>query len=150
MKITSLLTLAIGLVLGLALTSQAHAASATVLEKDSSEFYASGKTRTVKCTISLDSIVITRTFEGMTTTEERSFKVSGPIDAKIDDVSATKAEEKTNKPALDMTYSFVAFKTGSTTPVILSSYDGTTGAEVFNPAPSSGVLREILRTNCGN
>lgn len=148
MKITSFLTLAIGLVLT-AVTSQVHAASATVLEKSSTEFFSGGKVRTIKCSIALDGLVITRVFDGLTTTEEKSFKVSGPIDAKIDDVIATKSEEKTDKPSMDMIFSFAAFKTGSTTAVVLSSYDGTTGANVFNPSNGAGILREILQANCG-
>lgn len=149
MKIASLLTLTIGLALVTALSTQAHAASATVLERKTTEFFTGGNIRTIKCSIALDGIVITRSFGGLTTTEEKSFNLSGPIDTKIDEVVTTKSEEKTEKPSMDMTFSFTAFKSGSTTPVVLSSYDGTTGVNVFNPSSGAGILREILQTNCG-
>ena len=136
-------------VLALALVSQAQSASAAMLEKTSTEIFSTGHTRVVKCSVGTSGVSISRTFEGLTATETKTFTLAGDVDSKIDEVISTKLIEQKMTPSTDLTFAYVAYKTGSAAPVILTSYDGVTGTEVVNPSNGAGVLREILLNICG-
>lgn len=128
----------------------AVAATSPVLVKHTVESYGSGNVRTTDCAVSVDGVVITRDFAGLTSTEEKTLKLSGDINSKIDDVVATKAEPQKVSPA-DFSYSMVAYKTsagGSRDVAVLSSFDGLKGEEVYNTSVGAGVLRNVLAGIC--
>ena len=135
--------------LALVLMARAETASAAMLEKTSTEMFSTGHTRVVKCSVSANAVSITRTFEGLTSTETKNFTLAGDLDSKIDDATATKATEQKSNPSVDLSFAYLAYKTGSSTPVVLTSYDGATGVEVYNPSAGAGVLREIMLSICG-
>ena len=135
-----------------AVFAEAASSSLPVLAKRSSEIRAAGKVKSFECMVYPDGITITRGFDGITTTEEKIFSMSGSLAAKIDEAIATKPQTKTNS-VLDFSYSFVAFHASSSgiqDTVILSSLNGTTGEDVYNPAPSATMMRDLLNTICGN
>ncbi|CAN5466948.1 hypothetical protein BH10BDE1_BH10BDE1_25410 [soil metagenome] len=135
-----------------AVFAEAAPATLPILGKNSSEVRAAGKTKTFECMVYPDRIVITRGFDGVTTTEERNFSIAGSLTAKIDDVLATKPQTKTTGP-LEMSYSFFAFHSsapGTQDTVILSSFNGTTGEDIYNPARGATMMRDMINTICGN
>jgi hypothetical protein len=135
-----------------AVLAEASPAGLPMLAKRTSELRASGKSRSYECLIYSDGIVVTRGFEGVITTEEKTFAMQGSLSSKIDEVIATKPELKKNRP-IEISYSLVAFHASSSgiqETVVLSSFDGKTGDDIFNSAPASAMLRELINTVCGN
>lgn len=129
-----------------------HAAPSTlpILAKRTSSTTATGKVRSTECMIHPDGLVITRNTHGIITTETREFTIQGDVETKIDEAIATKNEEKKSTP-LEYSYAFVAFKTsasGIQNTVVLSSYNGTTGEDVFNPSTGAAILRDIMNSVC--
>lgn len=149
MKATA--SIAGALVLVLSQTALA-ATGSTILEKRQVTVAPSGATRTTECLVYADGVTVKRDIVGLQTTEEKNFKLGGNVDAKIAEVVATKPQTKTVGP-LEYTYSMIAFYTtaaGARESVILSSFNGTTGEDIFNPSPASNHLRDVLNTACGN
>jgi hypothetical protein len=135
-----------------AVLAEASPSTLPILAKRTTEFRSAGKSRTFECLVYPDGITITRGFDGVTTTEEKNFSMQGSLSAKIDEVIATKPEEKKNSP-LGLSYSFVAFRasaSGIQNTVVLSSFDGKTGDDVYNPAPGAAMMRDLANTVCGN
>ena len=132
------------------LTNFAEAASSPILVKRLTEMTGSGKTRTTECAVSVDGVVITKEFDGITSVEEKAYKITGNIDAKMDDVAATKADVKKIAPT-EFSYSSIAYRTsatGSRDALILGFYDGAKGEETQNFSTGAGVLRTVLNEAC--
>lgn len=128
--------------------AQAEAASGSpVLSKRSTSTSGSGKVRSSECLIYKDGVVINRNADGVLTTEEKSFKIGGTLDAKIADVAAGVVEIKPSSP-LEFSYSMIAYQ--GTKEFIIGAFDGVKGEESYNPAPSVIILREILNSTCNN
>ncbi len=126
------------------------AEAAPVLIKRSSEVYGSGKVRTVHCEVSIDGVIITREYDGIVSTEEKSYKLAGAIDSKMDDVAATKAETKKITPS-EFSYSSTAYRTssaGGRDALVLSLYDGVKGEDTHNLSAGAGILRAVLNDAC--
>lgn len=145
---------ALALVLSqLAFAQTAFAATGSpILEKRQATTSPSGAVRTVECLVYADGITIKRDIVGILTTEEKNFKLQGAVDAKIAEVVATPPRTKTSGP-LEYTYSILAYHTGASgarEAVTLSSYNGVTGEDVFNPSSAATQLRDVINSVCGN
>lgn len=132
------------------LANTAEAASAPILVKRLSEMTGSGKARTTECAVSVDGVVITKEFDGITSVEAKTYKLTGTIDAKMDDVAATKADVRKIAPN-EFSYSSIAYRTsatGSRDALILGFYDGVKGEDTQNLSTGAGVLRMVLNEAC--
>lgn len=134
------------------ISNEAFAApsSRPVLAKRSSSTSPSGKVSSVECLIHPDGVVIHRTFDDITSTEEKAFALGGPIDAKIDEAAATSLDTDTTGP-IEFSYSFVAFRQSSSgiqDTVTLASFDGKTGKREINPSRAARTLREVINSVC--
>lgn len=135
-----------------AVLAEASPATLPILAKRTTDIRASGKTRTYECLIFTDGITVTRGFDGVTTTEEKNFSMQGSLAGKIDEAIATKPEVKKTGP-ISLSYSLVAFHastSGIQDTVVLSSFDGKTGEDIFNPSPAAAMMRDLINTVCGN
>lgn len=135
-----------------AVVAEAAPSTLPVLAKRTSSVNASGQIRSFECLIHPDGIILTRNFGGIFTNEEKAFSITGSVAAKIDEVANTAPTLKKTSP-LDFSYSIVAFRasaSGIQDTVVLSSFDGVTGEDVFNSAPAAFLLRDLINTACGN
>ena len=135
-------------------TAQASAAPAKspILTKRSSTVSSSGKTRSMECLVYADGASITRFMDGIVLTEEKAFKLSGTYDAKIAEVAATKPQTKVVGP-LEYSYEMLAHRTSATgtqEDVIISSFNGVKGEDIFNPSSGAIILKEVLNSICLN
>ncbi len=149
-------TFAVGAMTVVSAEASAEASAATakspVLSKTQNTISPSGKTRSSECLVYADGVTINRNIDGVLTTEEKFFKLSGAVDAKIDEVVATKSQTKVVGP-MEFSYEMLAHRTstsGAREAIILSSFNGIKGEDIFNPSSGATILKEVLNSVCGN
>ncbi len=133
-------------------TTVASAATSPILSKRQTTTTASGKTRSSDCRVFSDRVTIDRFVDGVTTSEEKTFKLGGNFESKIDEVIATKPQTKTVGP-LEFSYDMVAYRStsaGASEEIILSSFDGVKGIDIFNPSSAAVVLKDVMNSVCGS
>lgn len=109
-----------------------------------------GKVRSTECLVHTDGAVIYRSIDGIQTVEERNVQITTSLAAKIDEAASAKTETRTMSP-IEFSFSQVAFRTSSSgiqDTVVLGSFDGPTGVEVYNTANAAYVLKELLNSIC--
>lgn len=146
----SLFGLALLIIFSATTIAQAAPSSLPVLAKRFKTVSTTGKVRSTECLVHPDGVVIYRSIDGIETTEERTFRITTSLAAKIDEAAAAKAETRTTAP-LEFSFSQVAFRTSSSgiqDTVVLGSLDGPTGVEVYNPSGAALVLKEVLNSMC--
>ncbi len=151
-RATQVLTVVFFFVFSGSVTTTATAAPSTlpILAKRISSKNPNGKIRSSECLVFPDGVTIDNSIDGLEFSVERSGKVSSSIIARINEAASAKTSS-VQRSALATSYSFVAFRTsaaGIQESVVLSSFDGTTGVEVSNPAPAAQVLKEVVNSLC--
>lgn len=150
MKVFSIFASVLFVVSAITVAADAAPGTLPVLAKRINVTTPGGKTNSFECLIHPDGIVITRSLDGIMSTEEKTFRLSTDIKTRVDGIAAQVPVTSTMAPTGE-SYSFVAFRTsaaGIQETVDLFKYDGATGQHTEAVSMDAYVLRELMNSVC--